>query len=173
MFKGLFNTMVRILRMTPQEAVALQIFYAFGKSPYGKTLSAWTPKGVVFLGFADNETEALKDLYSRFPKATFTKKAKSSASKENLHLNGTDFQIKVWETLLKIPCGNLVTYTELAKAVGKPRAVRAVGTAVGANPISEIIPCHRVIPSVGGTGKYHWGNARKAKMISSEARRVA
>ncbi len=89
-----------------------------------------------------------------------------------LHLKGTEFQLKVWETLLKIPSGQLTTYGSIAKSIGLPAASRAVGTAVGANPVAFLIPCHRIIQSTGILGQYHWGSTRKQAMIGWEAARV-
>ena len=86
-----------------------------------------------------------------------------------LHLKGTDFQLKVWETLLKIPLGKLVTYGSIAKEIKSPKASRAVGSAIGDNPVAFLIPCHRVIQSTGAFGQYHWGSARKTAMIGWEA----
>ena len=86
-----------------------------------------------------------------------------------LHLKGTEFQIKVWETLLKIPMGQLSTYGEIAKDIHNPKASRAVGSAIGDNPVAFLIPCHRVIQSTGNFGQYHWGNNRKTVMIGWEA----
>jgi len=86
-----------------------------------------------------------------------------------LHLKGTDFQVKVWEALLKIPMGKLSTYGSIAAVIDKPKASRAVGTAIGDNPVAFLIPCHRVIQSTGGFGQYHWGRVRKTTMIGWEA----
>ena len=89
-----------------------------------------------------------------------------------LHLKGTDFQLKVWETLLKIPVGGLTTYGDIAAGINNPRACRAVGTAVGENPVAFLIPCHRVIRASGELGNYHWGEIRKSAMIGWEAAKV-
>jgi AraC family transcriptional regulator of adaptative response/methylated-DNA-[protein]-cysteine methyltransferase len=89
--------------------------------------------------------------------------------KIKLHLKGTPFQLKVWETLLKIPTGNLTSYGEIAKNMETPNASRAVGTAIGANPIAFLIPCHRVIQTTGNFGGYRWGNTRKTAIIGWEA----
>jgi AraC family transcriptional regulator of adaptative response/methylated-DNA-[protein]-cysteine methyltransferase len=89
-----------------------------------------------------------------------------------LHLKGTDFQIKVWETLLKVPMGELTTYSGLAGKLQQPQAARAVGSAVGSNPVAFLIPCHRVIKSDGQIGEYHWGNTRKNAMIGWEATQI-
>lgn len=89
-----------------------------------------------------------------------------------LHLKGTDFQLKVWETLLKVPMGSLTTYSGIAGAVDNPKAMQAVGTAVGNNPVAFLIPCHRVIKATGELGQYHWGSMRKNAMIGWEASKV-
>jgi AraC family transcriptional regulator of adaptative response/methylated-DNA-[protein]-cysteine methyltransferase len=89
-----------------------------------------------------------------------------------LHLKGTDFQLKVWETLLKIPMGGLSTYKDIAGQLGNSKASRAVGSAVGDNPVAFLIPCHRVIQSTGIIGQYHWGATRKTAMIGWEAART-
>ena len=84
-------------------------------------------------------------------------------------MKGTEFQLKVWDALLKIPMGSLSTYSEIASQIGKPKASRAVGTAIGSNPIASLIPCHRVIQASGNIGQYHWGHIRKKAMIAWEA----
>jgi AraC family transcriptional regulator of adaptative response/methylated-DNA-[protein]-cysteine methyltransferase len=89
-----------------------------------------------------------------------------------LHLKGTDFQLKVWETLLKIPKGGLTTYGTIANHIHKPKASRAVGTAIGSNPVAFLIPCHRVIQSTGDLGQYHWGSTRKTAIIGWEAAKI-
>ena len=92
--------------------------------------------------------------------------------KIKLHLKGTSFQIKVWETLLKIPVGSLSTYGNIAKQIQNPKAARAVGSAIGDNPVAFLIPCHRVIQSTGNFGQYHWGSNRKTAMIGWEAAKI-
>lgn len=165
-----------LVRMTPLETknggASLAIQYAFEKSPFGMILIASTPKGIVHLAFSDTEENGLKDLRRRFPKAALTRVTKIK-QKNTLHVAGTDFQLKVWQALLSIPSGTLVTYAELAKMIGKPRAVRAVASAVAANTVAVLVPCHRVIPARGGIGKYRWGSPRKAQLISKEAKRLS
>ena len=138
------------------------------------------------MGFSDNKETAFSELKNRFPNATFieqTDEIQQDALKFHtndwneinsikLHLKGTDFQLKVWEALLKIPTGNLTTYGDLAKAIEKPKASRAVGTAIGNNPIAFIIPCHRVIRSTGMLGGYMWGTTRKTALIGWEASKI-
>ncbi len=156
----------------------LHIDYSFIKTKFGTTLVASTEDGICAVLFADNQTEALQDLQSRWPHATFKKTSlpihlqiqkyfntKLPLSKINFHLIGTDFQIKVWNALLTIPKGKTSTYTHIAKLIKSPQSVRAVGTAVGKNPIGYIIPCHRVLTSTGKIGGYRWGVERKRAML--------
>lgn len=133
--------------------------------------------------FADDHATAFSSLQKRFPRARYTQTVDGiqqnalfiftqdwSRLKEiKLHLKGTDFQLKVWEALLKIPAGVLITYGDIASQIDSPRACRAVGTAVGENPVAFLIPCHRVIRSSGELGNYHWGEVRKTAIIGWEA----
>jgi AraC family transcriptional regulator, regulatory protein of adaptative response / methylated-DNA-[protein]-cysteine methyltransferase len=135
------------------------------------------------MAFTDEKDRALDELIEKYPAASLTEKSDefqknaldffdddwSKPQKMKLHLKGTAFQLKVWETLLKIPTGQLTTYGELAKSIDKPKASRAVGTAIGNNPIAFLIPCHRVIQSSGLLGGYMWGTNRKAAIIGWEA----
>ena len=155
-------------------------------SLFGDILIASTPKGICYMGFHDQKNDALSDLKSRFPKATFLHQ--SDVFQENaakiyqnnwkkmdqikLHLKGTDFQLKVWEALLKIPSGKLTSYGNLAKSIDQPNASRAVGTAIGSNPIAYFIPCHRVIQSTGLFGGYMWGSTRKSAIIGWELAQI-
>lgn len=183
----LHDLFVNIEGMTPgvfkNRGESLLIKYSFAESPFGDLIVASTPKGICHMAFLMNEGEALGKLKSRFPHATFLQvvdKIQQDAlfifqndwSKLNqikLHLNGTPFQLKVWEALLKIPMGNLTTYGAIAKEIKQPNASRAVGTAIGRNPVAFLIPCHRVIQSSGKIGGYMWGNTRKTAMIGWEA----
>ncbi|EDO25472.1 predicted protein [Nematostella vectensis] len=153
---------------------------------FGNILIASTYKGICYMGFSDNKQIAFSELENRFPKATFieqTDQIQQDALKVHthdwnrincikLHLKGTDFQLKVWEALLKIPTGNLTTYGTIAKVIQKPKAARAVGTAIGNNPIAFLIPCHRVIQSTGALGGYMWGTTRKTAIIGWEASKI-
>lgn len=164
----------------------LVIQYHFAQSPFGTILIASTQKGICSLVFADRETEALNHLRARFPRATFKegfdlmqRQALSFFTHDGsippeitLHLKGTAFQINVWKALLKIPMSHLSTYKEIATSIAHPNAYRAVGTAIGSNPVAFLIPCHRVIQSSGTYGNYHWGKDRKAAMIAWEAAHV-
>ncbi len=182
----LHKPVIKIERMSPDEfgngGKNLSISYSFGESPFGKVIIASTQKGVCYLAFINDDEKAFNDLKSRFPNAHYnciTDEVQQnallifqpnlSAKPINLHLNGTPFQLKVWETLLKIPLGNLTTYGEIAKEIGKPSASRAVGTAIGRNPIAFIVPCHRVIQASGNIGGYMWGSNRKSAIIDWEA----
>lgn len=183
----LHDLFVSIEGMTPGEfkngGTGLTINYCFAESPFGKIIVASTHKGVCHMFFVEDETKALSDLKSRFPGAAYhqiTDKFQQDAlfifqedwnnlDQIKLHLAGTPFQIKVWESLLKIPMGALSTYGDLAKEIGNPKASRAVGTAIGSNPVAFLIPCHRVIQGSGKTGGYMWGQDKKAAIIGWEA----
>jgi AraC family transcriptional regulator, regulatory protein of adaptative response / methylated-DNA-[protein]-cysteine methyltransferase len=186
----LHDLFINIEGMTPAEykngGLALNINYSFADSPFGTILVASTAKGICYLAFADDEQEAFSQLKQLFPNATYRqvvdhiqqeamfifKKDWSKLSNVKLHLKGTPFQLKVWEALLKIPMGGLETYGSLAREIQLPNASRAVGSAVGGNPVAFLIPCHRVIRSTGEFGQYHWGSNRKTAMIGWEAARV-
>ncbi|MPN07209.1 Bifunctional transcriptional activator/DNA repair enzyme Ada [bioreactor metagenome] len=139
---------------------------------------AFTEEGLSALIFAETEVEALADLQHRFPLVEFVsdnRRAEVLGEKiflkkeiPQLLLHGTSFQQTVWKVLMTIPEGTICTYKEIAEAIGKPKAVRAVGTAIGANPISYMIPCHRVIRSDGKLGGYRWGLERKVQMLKAE-----
>ncbi|HET8737263.1 MAG TPA: methylated-DNA--[protein]-cysteine S-methyltransferase [Pricia sp.] len=183
----LHDLFINIEGMTPAEykkgGKNLSVKYSFAESPFGNLIVASTPKGVCYMAFNDDETNALNDLKQKFPNATFERKLDviqqnalfifqndwSKLSEIKLHLRGTDFQLKVWETLLKIPSGQLSTYGHIAGQIGNPNASRAVGTAIGNNPVAFLIPCHRVIQSTGKIGGYMWGNTRKTAIIGWES----
>lgn len=174
---------VKIEAITPFECKNLSINYSFSDSLFGEIIVASTYKGVCYMAFADNKTVALTNLHENFPNAQyhqisddFQQNAISSLTHDfnnrieiRLHLKGTDFQLKVWEVLLKIPLGELTTYGNIASKLNNPNASRAVGTAIGSNPVSLLIPCHRVIRSSGELGGYHWGLTRKVAIIGWEA----
>lgn len=183
----LHDLFINIEGMTPAEykngAKNLFINYSFAESPFGNLIVASTPKGVCYMAFNDDETNALNDLKHKFPNATFQRKLDliqqnalfifqndwSKLPEIKLHLKGTEFQLKVWETLLKIPMGKLSTYGNIAENIGNANASRAVGTAIGRNPVAFLIPCHRVIQSSGNIGSYMWGNTRKTAIIGWES----
>ncbi|RBQ10104.1 methylated-DNA--[protein]-cysteine S-methyltransferase [Pedobacter miscanthi] len=186
----LHDLFVNIEGMTPGEykngGENLHINYSFAESPFGNIIVASTPKGICHIAFYDDEKLALANLQRQFPAAKYQlilDKEQQNAlyifshdwSKLNqikLHLKGTDFQLKVWEALLKIPMGKLSTYGSIAKNLQNPNASRAVGTAIGDNPVAFLIPCHRVIQSSGALGGYHWGINRKTAMIGWEAAQI-
>jgi AraC family transcriptional regulator of adaptative response/methylated-DNA-[protein]-cysteine methyltransferase len=183
------DLLVTIEGMTPGEykngGEKLSINYSFVESPFGDLIVAATPKGICYMAFADDQTTAFDALRKRFPNAryrhmtdalqqhavsVFTQDWRKSGEIK-LHLKGTEFQLKVWKILLKIPIGSLTTYGDIASKLNNPKASRAVGTAIGDNPVALLIPCHRVIRASGELGGYHWGLARKAAIIGWEAAR--
>lgn len=165
----------------------LDMVWGVGPSPFGTAVVTATDYGMSGLGFADADIsvqQAFEDLANRWPNARFTRDdarvapmiaqafdpARWSAEHPvRLVLIGTDFEVKVWETLLRIPVGQATTYQRVADAVGRPKAARAVGAAVGKNPISFVVPCHRVVGSTGALTGYHWGVPRKRAILGWEA----
>ena len=160
------------------------IRYGLHASPFGKCLVAVTERGICHLGFAQRETSegaAIDNLVADWKNARMIEDHKSTApliepifdassrGKLNLHLRGTNFQLKVWEALLTIPSGVVTTYEGLAERIGQPTASRAVGTAVGHNPIAVLIPCHRVIRKIGDFGNYRYGAPRKKALLAYES----
>ncbi|MEI4197560.1 bifunctional helix-turn-helix domain-containing protein/methylated-DNA--[protein]-cysteine S-methyltransferase [Roseovarius sp. E0-M6] len=166
----------------------LRIYWGWFDSPFGLALVMGTQKGLCGIGFAGEmgEEATMQDLVSRWPDAAFVEDpmmlrpwaltafgaGDQAAEVTPLYLIGAPFQIKVWEALLSIPSGQVTTYSEIAQAIGRPRAVRAVGTAVGRNPISLLIPCHRALRKSGGLGGYHWGLPVKRSILAWEAARA-
>lgn len=158
-------------------------------SPFGPALVMGTDRGICGIAFTDElgEAAALADMTGRWPRAGFAEdpgwlrpwaRAAFGAAgpaggprEVPLYLIGAPFQIKVWEALLTIPSGRVTTYAEIARAIGRPRAARAVGSAVGRNPVGFLIPCHRALRSSGGLGGYHWGLPVKRAMLAREAAR--
>jgi AraC family transcriptional regulator of adaptative response/methylated-DNA-[protein]-cysteine methyltransferase len=159
----------------------LTIRWAWVDSPYGPALVMATERGICGLGLAgEMGAEAtMADLTRRWPRARFVEDAAAVAplgaaafgtgGAVHLALVGAPFQIKVWEALLAVPSGHVTTYSEIARHIGHPRAVRAVGTAVGRNPISCLIPCHRALRKSGDLGGYHWGLPVKRALLAREA----
>ncbi|WP_183579197.1 bifunctional helix-turn-helix domain-containing protein/methylated-DNA--[protein]-cysteine S-methyltransferase [Mucilaginibacter sp. X5P1] len=186
----LHDLFINLVGMTPAEykngGAALNINYSFAESPFGNIIVASTSKGICYMAFADDRNGAFELLQQQFPNATYNQvtdtlqqnalfifqKDWSQLSTIKLHLKGTDFQLKVWEALLKIPMGGLSTYSAIAQKIESPLANRAVGSAVGDNPVAFLIPCHRVIKSTGEIGQYHWGSTRKSAIIGWEAAKV-
>lgn len=187
----LHDLFVQCEAVTPGEVKALGrgliVRYGFYDTPLGELMVATTPRGICWLGFRVDESRAqslrrLKDVY---PLATLTEDESDAAqaaaaimkiwngegdakSKLKLHLCGTNFQIQVWQAMLKIPMGMTVSYKAIGEALGKPTASRAIGGAVGANPVSLLIPCHRVIQQSGIIENYGWGSPRKKALLASE-----
>jgi AraC family transcriptional regulator of adaptative response/methylated-DNA-[protein]-cysteine methyltransferase len=167
----------------------LTIGYGFHPSPFGAALVMATARGLAGLAFADpgEETAALADMRARWPKARYVADAEQTAPMAQrvfdsklwrpeqplrIVLIGTDFEVRVWETLLAIPMGRATTYSDIAGKVCTPQAARAVGAAVGKNPVCFVVPCHRVIGKSGAITGYHWGITRKRAMLGWEAGRV-
>jgi AraC family transcriptional regulator of adaptative response/methylated-DNA-[protein]-cysteine methyltransferase len=165
----------------------LEIFWGWFDTPFGPALVMGTDKGICGLSLAAGmgEAAAMDDLVARWPAAAFTEDyvrlrpwvlaafgMDKALDRAPLYLIGAPFQIKVWEALLRLPEGHVTTYGEIAGAIGSPKAVRAVGTAVGRNPIGYLIPCHRVLRKSGELGGYHWGLPMKRAMLGYEAARL-
>lgn len=184
----LHDQFVSIEAMTPgdfkRHGANLAIRYGFGPGPFGELLVASTARGICALSFTDagnrdREVQALRDSW---PLAKFTRDdtnarsiarnlfdaAASRSRPVHLAVQGTNFQIQVWNALLRIPAGMVCSYGHVAHTVGRPRAARSVATAIAANPVGFLIPCHRVIRSSGALGEYRWGESRKAAIIAWE-----
>ncbi len=165
-------------------AEGLTIHYDWYQSPFGDALIMATDIGVCGIAFSDEtgRSQAYADMVSRWSKATFIRGGQrldlwanaifAQKGDATLALIGAPFQIKVWEALLQIPSGYVTTYSEIARTIGSPRAVRAVGTAVGRNPISWLIPCHRALRKDGALGGYHWGLGVKRALLAFETARL-
>ena len=188
----LHDLFVRWEAMSPGDyakgGAGLTIYWGWFDSPFGLALVMGTERGICGLGFAAEMGEdwAMQDLLRRWPRATFVEDPmrlrpwvlaafgaqEAELSHAPLYLIGAPFQIKVWEALLRVPSGHVTTYSEIAGSIGNPRAVRAVGTAVGRNPISWLIPCHRALRKSGGLGGYHWGLPVKRALLAYESARA-
>jgi AraC family transcriptional regulator of adaptative response/methylated-DNA-[protein]-cysteine methyltransferase len=168
----------------------LVITYGFHASPFGLALVMTSPRGLCGLAFADpgEERKALDDMRRRWARATYVESAAATAETARRIFDstlwrpdqplrvvfiGTDFEVRVWETLLGIPMGRAITYSDIATKVGRPSAARAVGAAVGKNPVSFVVPCHRVLGRSGDLCGYHWGLTRKRAMLGWEAGRIS
>ncbi len=184
----LHDLFVTIEGMTPGEykngGASLTINYSFADTPFGVVIIGSTEKGICHMTFADEGEEgAFERMKSSLPNAAYRRRTDrnqqnalfvftqdwSRLDEIKLHLRGTDFQLKVWNTLLQVPSGGLSTYSDLALKAGHERAQRAVGTALGNNPVVLLIPCHRVIQSTGIIGNYRYGATRKNAIIGWEA----
>ena len=191
----LHDLFVTLDAVTPGEyrehGAGLQISAGFHESPFGEALIASTDRGVCALTFHEGSRKAaLRELASRWPNATIEERPRVTAPLSarifaalevrdpeglvplGLLVRGTNFQVKVWRALLQIPAGSVATYEDIATAIGAPSAVRAVGTAIGRNPVAFLIPCHRVIRTTGALGGYRWGLPRKRAMLAWESGRA-
>lgn len=177
--------------MTPGEykslAAGLIIQYGFHPTPFGMSLIAITDKGICFLGFMNNEysqEDMINNLRENWPGAVlkenikrtsqlirkiFDSKIQGNNKPFNLAIKGTNFQVNIWRALLKIPRGNFVCYQDIAKYIGRPDSLRAVANAIAINPISYLIPCHRVISKTGYINQYRWGQPRKKAILGWES----
>jgi AraC family transcriptional regulator of adaptative response/methylated-DNA-[protein]-cysteine methyltransferase len=181
-FCTIFIHPMQIHRISPDEIQSLNIQFSFQKSPFGQMIIANTEKGICYAAFEEDENQAFQNLKNRFSTEEVIQESHFSHEQFlqiflknpseinfDLHLKGTDFQVKVWEELLKIPLGELSTYSQIAKNIQLSiKASRAVGTAIGSNPIAFLIPCHRVIQSSGGLGGYMWGIDKKKEILEYE-----
>ncbi len=179
--------MITLIPMLPEEyqnrGEALTINYSFAQSPFGSIIVASTSKGICCLFFEEDQTKALADLQKLFQKAKYryasdvhqenaiaalSQKESLSRLSISLHIHGTTFQLAVWNALLTVPSGSKSTYSAIARQIGNPKAYRAVGIAVGSNPVAYFIPCHRVVRSNGALGGYRWGIACKEAILNYE-----
>ncbi len=185
-----YDLFVNIEAVTPQEyktrGKGVEIEYGFHKTPFGECFIANTKKGICSLSFVDDDKELVfAEFTDKWNNAKFSKNQSTTENlveklfyeplykhQFNLLLKGTKFQIKVWEALLKIPFGTVTTYQNIASIIGHSNASRAVGTAMGRNPVAFLIPCHRVLCSEGLIGQYHWGVPRKCAIIGWEKARL-
>ena len=184
----LYDLMLNVVAATPGEVknggLGVRIHYGFHESPFGESLVAMTDRGLCALAFVqdDDREHLLDELRKRWPNADLIESPNQTRSvsravfgdsggQVTLFLKGTNFQIRVWEALLRVPSGHAVTYEDIARNIGHPTAVRAVGAAVGQNPIAYLIPCHRVLRKSGVFGEYHWGSTRKKALLGWESAR--
>src|SRR5215218_9040773 len=180
--------------MTPGDyktgGAGLTMRFGFHPSPFGEAVVVATERGLAGLGFVDggDRAAALADMKRRWPRSEYVEQPAATAAIAQrifdpaawqaeqplrIVLIGTDFEVRVWETLLRIPVGRATTYSAIANRIGKPSACRAVGAAVGKNPISFVVPCHRVLGRSGALTGYHWGLTRKQAILGWEAGRLA
>jgi AraC family transcriptional regulator, regulatory protein of adaptative response / methylated-DNA-[protein]-cysteine methyltransferase len=187
----LHDLFINLEGMTPGEfkngGESLHINYSFAETPFGDVIIASTQKGICHISFVNEENEGIKNLYSFFPNAHFSQKVDrvqqdalhfftsdwTDLQKIKLHLKATPFQVKVWHALLQIPFGDVTTYGFIAENIKSPGSSRAVGTAIGSNPVAFLIPCHRVIRSTGIIGEYRWGSCRKSAILGWEAAKIS
>jgi AraC family transcriptional regulator of adaptative response/methylated-DNA-[protein]-cysteine methyltransferase len=193
----LHDLFVDHVAMTPGDykrgGAGLEMVYGYHPSPFGEALVMATPRGISGIAFVDEDggqsrEEALDDMARRWPAARYRHRPEETAPLAaevfdtdgrdpdrpvRLVMIGTDFEVRVWQTLLRIPMGRAVSYADIARHLGKPTAARAVGSAVGRNPLSFVVPCHRVLRGDGQLGGYHWGLTRKRALIGWEAGQIA
>ncbi len=183
----LHDLFLRWEAMTPGEYArrgeGLMLRYGWFDTPFGTALGIASPRGLSGLAFVENNQRAacLEDMARRWPRAQLREDPSAAAphvaaaftrsGTAQIHLIGTPFQIKVWEALLRVPSGHVTSYGAIGAGLGSPKAARAVGAAVGRNPIGFLIPCHRCLRGAGGLGGYHWGLARKRAMLAWESAR--
>ncbi|RXJ67607.1 6-O-methylguanine DNA methyltransferase [Halarcobacter ebronensis] len=180
----LHDLFVNIIGVTPKEykefGKNVDITYGYGSTPFGEALIAFTKRGVCYLGFVDDNKEQIfnrfKEIWAKANLIEDTKKAieyldKIFVKKEkfDLFVKGTNFQINIWKALLNIPSGTITTYQDIANSINKPKAVRAVASAIGSNHIGFLIPCHRVLAKSGAMSGYRWGIERKKILVAYEA----
>jgi AraC family transcriptional regulator, regulatory protein of adaptative response / methylated-DNA-[protein]-cysteine methyltransferase len=172
-----------------RQGAGLTLSYGFHATPFGLALAAQSDRGLVALAFVDEErhgspADALGELHARWPLAAWVEDPSASASMVHgifgtagvavpirLVLIGTDFEVRTWQALMNVPVGRAASYADIARAIDKPSAARAVGSAVGRNPLAFVVPCHRVRRGDGGLGGYHWNVTRKRAIIGWEAGR--
>jgi AraC family transcriptional regulator of adaptative response/methylated-DNA-[protein]-cysteine methyltransferase len=187
----LHDLFVSVVAMTPGEfkkaGEGLSVIYGVHSTPFGEALIALSPRGICGFSFLGpgGKKKALADLKENWPKASLEEEMEktsrvsaslfsrySRAARAKVLLKGTAFQLKVWEALLKIPAGSVRAYQDVAESIGRPKAARAVGTAIGKNNIAFLIPCHRVIRETGVIGEYRWGSVRKKALLAWEEARL-
>jgi AraC family transcriptional regulator of adaptative response/methylated-DNA-[protein]-cysteine methyltransferase len=187
----LHDLMISTVALSPGEirkrGEGAALSYGFGQTPFGDALVSWSDRGVSFLGFCDEVSRpvALANLTRQWRNASFSHEPTEARTLMErifqrdtrgplpLWLRGSPFQLKVWEALLAVPEGTHATYGRIARLIGKPSASRAVGSAIGTNPVAWLIPCHRIIRSLGEFGGYRWGGTTKQAMIGFESARLA
>lgn len=180
----LHDLFVNIIGVTPKEykesGKNVEITYGYGLTPFGQALIAFTKRGVSYLGFVDNNKNAVFERFKEiWEKAILIKNDRKAQDyldnifiekkKFDLYVKGTNFQINIWKALLNIPNGTITTYQDIANSINKPKAVRAVATAIGSNHIGYLVPCHRVLAKSGVMSGYRWGIERKKILIAYEA----
>ncbi len=179
----LHDLFVNIIGVTPKEykesGKNVEITYGYGSTPFGEALIGFTKRGVSYLGFVDNKEAIFKRFQEIWGKADLVKDDEKAQEflnnifvekkKFDLYVKGTNFQINIWKALLNIPDGTIATYQDIAKSINKPKAVRAVASAIGSNHIGYLIPCHRVLAKSGAMTGYRWGIERKKILVAYEA----